>query len=335
MKILIVSGFLGAGKTTFIKAMAQATGRDFVVYENEYAGAGIDTARLEESDRLSVFESLENCICCSGKADFASSIITISCSLDPEYLIVEPTGLARLSNLIRNTSQVVYGNIELLAPVAIVDAQAYWLHRQRYPDIYEDQVKNASTLVISKLGGASSEDAAELVRELRADNPEAEIIAEDWKNLDEGFFRSLLSRSQNGKAASGPEQEGQGEPMERLTLTDVSLPTPTHLIAFLNALAYGDCGAVTRAKGCLPCGKEWLQFDLVENSWEMTGSEKQKRSECVFIGPEIRRNEIRKMLQEEIFVSFPSQAEKSVRTAASKSPVIQKRDLRKQERKTD
>ena len=63
MKILIVSGFLGAGKTTFIQAMTDITGRDFAVYENEYAGAGIDTKRLEENPELSVWESTENCVC--------------------------------------------------------------------------------------------------------------------------------------------------------------------------------------------------------------------------------------------------------------------------------
>ena len=305
MKILIVSGFLGAGKTTFIQTMAKAVGRDFVVYENEYAGAGVDAGRLEEDDRLSVFESLENCICCSGKADFAASILTISGSLDPEYLIVEPTGLARLSSLLANTAQVLYGNMELLAPVTIVDAQAFALHRQRYPDIYADQVRQAGCILISKCGGCSAEDRAALTREIRALNPDAAVIAQDWNTLEPGFFQALLSRRPDGTLPPAREPAGPEEPMERMTLTGAALPTPTHLIAFLNALAWGECGSVVRAKGCLPCGAEWLQFDAVEGQWAVTGAQPQEKPECVFIGPYLRRNVIRRMLQEELYVSFP------------------------------
>ena len=126
MKILIVSGFLGAGKTTFIQAMTEITGRDFAVYENEYAGAGIDTKRLEENPELSVWESTENCVCCSGKADFAEAVLTISNSIDPEYLIVEPTGVAKLSNILENIRKIQYERITLLKPVSIIDFTNYY-----------------------------------------------------------------------------------------------------------------------------------------------------------------------------------------------------------------
>ena len=93
MKILVVSGFLGAGKTTFIKEMAQKTKQDFVVMENEYGEVGIDKTILDEEKDINIWELTEGCICCSMKSDFASSILTIANTLDPEYLIVEPTGV--------------------------------------------------------------------------------------------------------------------------------------------------------------------------------------------------------------------------------------------------
>ena len=99
MKILVVSGFLGAGKTTFIKEMSKQTGRDFVVMENEYAEAGMDRAFLEEEKQINVWQLTEGCICCSMKNDFATSILTIANTLDPEYLIVEPTGIGVLSSV--------------------------------------------------------------------------------------------------------------------------------------------------------------------------------------------------------------------------------------------
>mgnify|MGYP000178811514 CR=1 FL=1 len=90
MKVLVVSGFLGAGKTTFIKTMAQCSGQDFCILENEYGEVDVDTALLkEETENINVWEMTEGCICCSMKQSFASSLLTISGALDPEYLIVE------------------------------------------------------------------------------------------------------------------------------------------------------------------------------------------------------------------------------------------------------
>ena len=104
MKILIVSGFLGAGKTTFIRRLSRNIGKRFVILENEYGAAGIDGARLgkDVAEEGNIWEMTEQCICCSGKKDFASSVLTIANAVDPEYLIVEPTGVGRLSKIIEN-----------------------------------------------------------------------------------------------------------------------------------------------------------------------------------------------------------------------------------------
>ena len=101
MKILIVSGFLGAGKTTLIKEMANKTKRDFVIMENEYGDVDIDSNMLKD-EGMNIWELTEGCVCCSMKQDFATSILTIANSLDPEFLIVEPTGVAKLGNIINN-----------------------------------------------------------------------------------------------------------------------------------------------------------------------------------------------------------------------------------------
>ena len=108
MKILIVTGFLGAGKTTFIRRLSRNIGKRFVILENEYGAAGIDGARLgkDVAEEGNIWEMTEQCICCSGKKDFASSVLTIANAVDPEYLIVEPTGVGRLSKIIENLKQI-------------------------------------------------------------------------------------------------------------------------------------------------------------------------------------------------------------------------------------
>ena len=93
MKVLIVSGFLGAGKTTFIRTLSNRLNKDFVILENEYASINIDKDIIKDDTGLNVWEFTEKCICCSGKADFAMNILTIANTISPEYLIVEPTGV--------------------------------------------------------------------------------------------------------------------------------------------------------------------------------------------------------------------------------------------------
>ena len=106
MKILLVSGFLGAGKTTFIKEMAKNINLEFVVLENEYADIGVDGDFLDEKN-LNIWEMSEGCICCSMKGDFKSSIKRIYSEINPEYLIIEPTGVGMLSSIIENFKQIL------------------------------------------------------------------------------------------------------------------------------------------------------------------------------------------------------------------------------------
>ena len=94
MKILIVSGFLGAGKTTYIKALAKHTKKDFAILENEYGAAGIDADRLraeEGQSPVNIWEMTEGCICCSAKGDFSLSVLSIANTIDPEYLLFTRT----------------------------------------------------------------------------------------------------------------------------------------------------------------------------------------------------------------------------------------------------
>ena len=108
MKILVVSGFLGAGKTTFIRTLAERTKKDFAVMENEYGAVNVDGDLLEQTNDLNIWELTEGCICCSMQNDFATSILTIANTVDPEYLIVEPTGVGMLSKIIENIQKIEY-----------------------------------------------------------------------------------------------------------------------------------------------------------------------------------------------------------------------------------
>ena len=295
MKILVVSGFLGAGKTTFIQELVRRTGRDFAIYENEYGQADIDARRLRQDSDLKVWESTENCICCSGKQDFATSVLTISNTIDPEYLIVEPTGVAKLQSILDNVNQVAWERISLLAPVTVVDAVSWQNQRTDFPEIFDNQLSAAASVVVSKLA-PGSEDAAEPIKQLAAEmNPQAEVIAESsYADIPDEWWNGLLTRALDGsvlKDAAGNEDEGPD--LETMALTHAELPSPTHLIWLLDAASAGVFGKLARAKGTLPCGNQWVKFDLVERAWAIMGDEPQEESRCVFIGRDLLRHGLR------------------------------------------
>ncbi len=315
MKILVISGFLGAGKTTFIQELVRRTGRDFAIYENEYGEADIDARRLREDSDLRVWESVENCICCSGKQDFAASILTISNSIDPEFLIVEPTGVAKLQSILENIGKVAWERILLLAPVTIVDAQAWQRQRHDFPEIFDDQLSAARSVVVSKLAPGNEADAASvvdvvpivsLVSEL---NPEAELIAKSsYADIPDEWWEHLLHRPfAKDERTSAGESTRENNPhnhsyhehedidLETMSLQHAELPSPAHLIWLLDAASAGVFGKLARAKGSLPCGGQWLKFDLVERVWAITGDEPQEDSRCVFIGRNLLRSGLREV----------------------------------------
>lgn len=295
MKILVVSGFLGAGKTTFIQELVRRTGRDFAIYENEYGQADIDARRLRQDSDLKVWESTENCICCSGKQDFATSVLTISNTIDPEYLIVEPTGVAKLQSILDNVNQVAWERISLLAPVTVVDAVSWQNQRTDFPEIFDNQLSAAASVVISKLA-PGSEDAAEPIKQLAAEmNPQAEVIAKSsYADIPDEWWNGLLTRALDGSVLKDPASEkDEGPDLQTMALTHAELPSPTHLIWLLDAASAGVFGKLARAKGTLPCGNQWVKFDLVERAWAITGDESQEESRCVFIGRDLLRHGLR------------------------------------------
>lgn len=297
MKILVVSGFLGAGKTTFIQELVRRTGRDFAIYENEYGQADIDARRLRQDSDLKVWESTENCICCSGKQDFATSVLTISNTIDPEYLIVEPTGVAKLQSILDNVNQVAWERISLLAPVTVVDAVSWQNQRTDFPEIFDNQLSAAASVVISKLA-PGSEDAAEPIKQLVSEmNPQAEVIAKSsYADIPDEWWNALLTRALDGSVLKdAADDEDDGPDLETMALTHAELPSPTHLIWLLDAASAGVFGKLARAKGTLSCGNQWVKFDLVERAWAITGDEPQEESRCVFIGRDLLRHGIREV----------------------------------------
>lgn len=315
MRILVVSGFLGAGKTTFIKELARRTREDFSVMENEYGQVGIDGQLLaekempesgeEDAGKLNIWELTEGCICCSMKSDFASSILTIANTIDPEYLIVEPTGVGMLSNVMNNIRLIQYERISLLSPITILDGNSFERYCREFPDIYRDQIASAGCVLVSKMEGADRQTLEQLEQSIRQINPDAEIFTTHYSANPDSWWESLLSRP------ADPSQKLPGKAetpdLQNLGLTEVSLPSGNHLLLFLQGVVAGVFGDICRAKGYLPVGSgeqtAWLRFDVVDHNYSITGIEAMPDSRAVLIGKGLKKNWLREVLQKNFWVT--------------------------------
>ncbi len=201
MKILVVSGFLGAGKTTFIKSLVKHAGHNIVVCENEFGDVNIDSDLLRQAgaapdepsvDALQVFELTEGCICCSMKGDFRASVMTIAHALDPEYLIVEPTGVGFLGSIVESIQKITYERIVLLKAVVVIDAMHYRMQHQQFAECWEDQLTNAHIVVISKAQALDQDEIDDLKAVIAELNPGAQIVLAHEEQPAE-FYQKLLT----------------------------------------------------------------------------------------------------------------------------------------------
>lgn len=297
MKILVISGFLGAGKTTFIKALAARTGSEIAILENEYGSVGVDGDILEnslDSGNINIWELTEGCICCSMKGDFSASVLTIANTVDPEFLVIEPTGVGMLSSIIQNLLQIEYEKIMLLAPITIVDGNSYHRYIQEYAGLYKDQVSSAHTILISKMEQADEDIRQNLKAALRQWAPDADIVTDHYSTMEDRWWKHLLETKLDGTSLKAQEEEACELP-ETFALEEASLEAPEQLILLLEQLIRGQFGNIIRAKGCLRAGDQTLRYDAADGRYCITGAEEEKSGKAVFIGNNIMRQKLRRI----------------------------------------
>lgn len=306
MDILVISGFLGAGKTTFIKEIIKKTKRDYCILENEYGAINIDSSTLsEDKDKeLKIYEFTEGCICCSSKGEFASSILTISNSLDPDYLIVEPTGVGYLSSILNNLNKVKYERIRILNAITIVDGQYFFslLNNKelKLDPCLEDQIKNASYIFVSKNENFSDDEKRLITNKLKEYNQDAYIINDKhYSEYDENFFKSLLINKEDGKSINASREVKTPNLINFSLSKGVKLNSIYELIYLLEDITRGIYGNINRAKGFIKIKSHIYHFELVNNKYtieEYLNKDEIKESEVVFIGNKIYKTKLRSVL---------------------------------------
>lgn len=184
-KIDIFSGFLGAGKTTLIKKLiAEAyTGEKIVLIENEFGEIAIDGGFLKDSG-VQINEMNSGCICCSLVGDFADALKKVLEQFHPDRILIEPSGVGKLSDVIRAVQGVQSDELVLNGFTTVVDANKCKMYMKNFGEFFNNQVENASAIILSRTEGIRPEKLDAAVALLREKNPTATIVTTPWTELD-------------------------------------------------------------------------------------------------------------------------------------------------------
>ena len=283
MKILLVSGFLGAGKTTFIKEMAKNINLEFVVLENEYADIGVDGDFLDEKN-LNVWEMSEGCICCSMKGDFKSSIKKIYSEINPEYLIIEPTGVGMLSSIVENIREIDNNDIEILNPLTLIDVTSFNEYLETFNNFFIDNLKNTGKVILTKLENYNPFDIENIKDQILKINSDLEIITDDYRTFPKEWFGEILNKNIDNKIIDKNFSLKTHINLRTFSKENVNLKTMDGLGLLLNRLVNGDFGKIYRAKGIVKIDGYWGKFNLVYKNFEMEPITDAKGTKIVIIG---------------------------------------------------
>ena len=283
MKILLVSGFLGAGKTTFIKEMAKNINLEFVVLENEYADIGVDGDFLDEKN-LNVWEMSEGCICCSMKGDFKSSIKKIYSEINPEYLIIEPTGVGMLSSIVENIREIDNNDIEILNPLTLIDVTSFNEYLETFNNFFIDSLKNTGKVILTKLENYNPFDIENIKDQILKINSDLEIITDDYRTFPKEWFGEILNKNIDNKIIDKNFSLKTHINLRTFSKENVNLKTMDELGLLLNRLVNGDFGKIYRAKGIVKIDGYWGKFNLVYKNFEMEPITDAKGTKIVIIG---------------------------------------------------
>ncbi|EJU08523.1 CobW family GTP-binding protein [Fusobacterium hwasookii] len=294
MKILLISGFLGAGKTTFIKEMAKNINLEFVVLENEYADIGVDGDFLDEKN-LNVWEMSEGCICCSMKGDFKSSIKRIYSEINPEYLVIEPTGVGMLSSIIENIREINNDDIEILSPLTLIDITSFKEYLETFNNFFIDNLKNTGKVILTKLENFNSFDIENIKREISKINSNLEIVIDDYRTFPKEWFGEILNKNIDNKIIDKDFSLKTHINLRTFSKENINLKTMDELGLLLNKLVNGDFGKIYRAKGIVKVDGYWGKFNLVYKNFEMEPITDAKGTKIVIIGNNLDIENLKKV----------------------------------------
>ena len=319
-KIDIFSGFLGAGKTTLIKKLIEEAyqGEKLVLIENEFGEIGIDGGFLQDAG-VEITEMNSGCICCSLVGDFGQALEQVLFQYHPDRIIIEPSGVGKLSDVIGAVQRLDNHDITLNAFVTVADATKCKIYMKNFGEFYNNQIEHAATIVLSRTGGMKEEKLLAAVDLLREHNANAPIITTPWEELDgkqileamenkdslkEELARLAAEQAEHDEAHHHHHHHDDGcscghdhdadEIFESWGAETPRKYTEEEVTGALAGLDEGEkYGIVLRAKGIVPCTDgSWIHFDYVPGEQNIRRGPAGITGRLCVIGSELKEHDL-------------------------------------------
>ena len=321
-KIDIISGFLGAGKTTLIKKLLQEgfSGEKVVLIENEFGEIGIDGGFLKDAG-IEITEMNSGCICCSLVGDFATALKEVLDKYNPDRILIEPSGVGKLSDVINAVSNIESDKMVINSFTAVVDGLKTKMYMKNFGEFYNNQIEHAKTIVISRSQKLTDEKLEECVAMLREHNQKAAIITTPWDDIDGKQILAAMEQKTNfedelleeavkhhhehehehhhdhdGHCCCGHHHHHDHDADEVFTSWGVETArkfTKAEVEHALTELDTGNYGMILRSKGIVNGGADgWLEFDYVPGEWEVRARGADVGGKLVVIGSKLNEKAI-------------------------------------------
>lgn len=297
IKVDIISGFLGAGKTTLIRKLLKAHENEKVVLiENEFGEIGID-GEIIERDGFQVLELSTGCICCSMKIDFLNTITKVIEDIKPERIVIEPTGIGLLSEIIDIVNRQEFKDrCYINSLITVVDSMNYLDQLDVFGEFFQDQIKNASILILSKTQFVNEEEINNIINSLRELNKEAFIVRDNWDNLALQNLKELL----NGELMIDLDEifhtdnnENVKNGIDNVAIETEKQYTEEELEKILIKLRNSVYGKVLRGKGFLKGAEEDLEFNYINGQYVIDNGKVEGSGKLCIIGKDLNKNKIK------------------------------------------
>lgn len=324
-KIDIISGFLGAGKTTFIKKMLEEvfTGEKIVLIENEFGEIGIDGGFLKDSG-IEISEMNSGCICCSLVGDFGRNLREVQERFHPDRILIEPSGVGKLSDVMKSVKDVEQDqDVKLNGLITVVNTLKAMKQMRAFGEFFNNQLEYASTIVLSRTQKAEPEQLEAVVKAVRERNPKAAVITTPWDEIEGKQIYKLIEQQKSLEEELLEEQKHHHvhhhEHDENCTcgchdhdhphdhhhhhadevFTSWGVETPRKFTEDVIAHAMKafceteEYGGILRAKGMVPAEDgTWIYFDMVDGEYELRSGEPDYTGRLCVIGTDLQEEKL-------------------------------------------
>ncbi len=332
IKVDIISGFLGAGKTTLIKKLISEvfTGQKIVLIENEFGEIGIDGGFLKDAG-INITEMNSGCICCSLVGDFGTALKEVSEKFSPDRILIEPSGVGKLSDVRAAVEKAApAADLQLNALTTVADATKIKMYMKNFGEFYNNQIESASCVILSRTQNLSEEKQLAAAQMIREKNPTAAIITTPWDQLtgaqmlsamedDDALAKMLLEEASvdheedeedaccdHDHDHEGHEHHHDHEHHHHHHADDVFTSwgketprqyTKDEVEGILKSLGEEQTyGQVLRAKGMLPADDgTWIHFDYVPEEYEIRSGSADYTGRLCVIGADLKEDKLEEL----------------------------------------